>query len=264
MRDGEQITSNKNTRVKHLRSLAEKKYRYRYCQLVIEGLRLVEDALAAGVNFLSIFYSPYLYTRPGGEELLKKLTSRPGVECNYLTDELLQEVADTESPQGLLAIIEWPRLKIDNHKRLLLIDGLKDPGNLGTVIRTAAAVGCGGILLMKGTVDPYNPKVVRATMGAIFRIPLLFFPGTAEALDWVQERKLRLVVAERGGTTFYQLSLTRDLVLVIGSEAEGVSKALIEAAEAVATVPLSPGVESLNASIASGIILYEVYRQQEG
>ena len=252
------ITSSQNARVKLVRSLlARSKNRRQEQQFVIEGRRLVEDALAA--NHLPTFALYQADIEPD-DPIMALVTALEGrdVACAALDPSVFSELADTESPQGILAVCDWPEHPLPEPIRwILVLDGLRNPGNLGSALRTAVAVGIDAVILTPGGVDPFNPKVVRGAMGAHFRLPV-------RQWDWdeIEALGLQIVVADLSGTvSLYETDLTQPTAVVIGGEAHGPRRQALQLADTVMTIPMEGG-ESLNAAVAASVILYEGYRQR--
>lgn len=252
----EQITSRSNPLMTHIRKLAhDRAYRREAGELVCEGPKLLEEALkwGAGVKVL-------LTT---GEEAL----SLPdGVRQVRVPSGLLQAVAPTQTPQGILFLCEIPAqpcLSTLSGSRYLVLDGLQDPGNVGTLWRTADAFGADGLLLLPGCADPWSPKTVRATMGACFRLPV--WEGELDQLLSLLERaKLPLyATALREDTEdIRRVSLTRAAV-VIGSEGRGISQAVLDHSEKTLKIPMTNRCESLNAAAAGAVVLWEMCRDEK-
>ncbi len=267
------LTSLSNEQVKLVRALqTQRKRREQEKRFVIEGVRLIEEALKANADFDFVFYEETKDER--AQKLLAELTHRR-VSLIQTSTQIMRACADTEHPQSVIAVLAQPSTKRDwrleiespipNLQSLILIcDCISDPGNLGTLLRTAAAAGVDSILLSPDTVDAFNPKVVRAGMGAHFRLPI-------ESLSWdeIKKRttplKIYLADAEYGiRTTQYDLvDWTQPCALIVCSEAEGASdEATALAAESV-YIPMQKNVESLNAAVAGSIILFEAVRQRK-
>jgi len=252
------ISSLSNDKVKAIRALAERKHRVREGRFVIEGARLIDDALAANIQPDWIFCSERLL--PRAKATLKRLRSLR-VEVIDVSDAVMKACSDTETPQGLLAVIPAPRLAWPREPKLILIaDALRDPGNLGALLRSAAASGVDGVLLSPETVDAYNPKVVRGAMGAHFRLPILEADWTA-IKEHMRSMKVYLATAD-GERIYTEVDWTEPSALMVGSEAEGVSADAMKLATAHISIPLSREVESLNAAIAASVILFEAKRQR--
>lgn len=244
-----------------VRVLQQRKARRRRGLAVAEGVRLVEEALAAGVAFRGVLASPALEQTPRGAALLRALGDG-AVAVQEVTDRTLAQIADTDTPQGVLAVLEpkrWTLAEIrpERGRPALVLDGVQDPGNVGTLLRTAFALGAAGAVLLPGTADPANPKVLRAAMGASFRLP------TAGAVDgelvkWARELGVALWAAATEGTPLTRLRPPDRLGLVVGNEGAGVRPFIKERAAECVAIPLARGAESLNVAVAAGIVLYGV------
>jgi TrmH family RNA methyltransferase len=253
------ITSAQNPRLKLTRSLlGQAKARREEQAFVAEGVRLVEEALAAGWPFRFVLHTPDPGSRAA--RLLQNLAER-GVELEPVEAALLNSVSETETSQGIVAVLEQRTLPLPPAPDFLLIlDRVRDPGNLGTLLRSAHAAGAQAVLLPPETADPFNPKVVRAGMGAHFRLPIL-------SLDWEGIRGrlsgLTVFLAEmEGAIPCWQADLRPPLALIVGGEAEGASQAGRQLADRLVCIPMPGGNESLNAAVAGSILLFEVVRQR--
>lgn len=261
------LTSMSNERVKLVRGLqSQRKTREKEGRFVIEGVRLIEDALRAKADFDFVFYEETNDER--AQKLLKSLTER-SVNVIQTSGEIMRAVADTEHSQNVIAVVKNQRLgirdSIPNLQSLILIcDRISDPGNLGTLLRAAAAAGVNSVWLSPETVDAFNPKVVRAGMGAHFRLSL-------ESLSWdeIKERakdlRVRLADAQRNTEheTRYDLAdWTMPCALIVSSEAEGASAEAQALKPEPVFIPMMNEVESLNAGVAGSIILFEAVRQR--
>ena len=266
------LTSVHNPRVREVRTLLDKRRaREEARRFVVEGVRLVEAALDAGVVPQVAFFTADLAEGPRGAALLARL--RAAGETVEVSPAVLRALSDTETPQGVVAVAPFPRTKdqgprtkehhplpTTHHPLFLVVDGVRDPGNLGTLLRSAAAVGVEAVLLAPGTVDLYNPKTVRAGMGAHFQVAAL-------SVDWetIRARLAGLAIrfaAADAPTAYFSVDWTTPAALVVGGEAEGVSSAARAIASASVSIPMQPGVESLNAAIAATVILFEAVRQR--
>ncbi|HSD85524.1 MAG TPA: RNA methyltransferase [Anaerolineae bacterium] len=252
------ITSLTNDKVKFVRSLAERKYRLKEQRFAIEGARLIDDALAANLQPDWIFCAQQLPSR--SQETLARLKER-GIEISTVSDAVLKSCSDTETPQGLIAVLPFPHLAVPYELKLILIaDALRDPGNLGTLLRSAAAAAVDLVLLSPETVDAYNPKVVRGAMGAHFRLPIVE-AGWAEIADRVRRMNIYLAAAD-GELSYIAADWTQPSALIVGSEASGASQDALQLATKRLSIPLSREVESLNAAVAASVILFEAQRQR--
>jgi TrmH family RNA methyltransferase len=253
------ITSTKNERVKYIRSLARRRVRQREGRFVVEGNRLVEELLRAGIQPALLLYTQGWAASPAGQQLLPLLL--PAAEGDWLvSDAVLAACSDTQTPQGVLAVVpivpQAPQPGL-----ILILDGLRDPGNLGTILRSAEAAGVGQVLLTPGTVDATNPKVVRGAMGAHFRLAV-------ETLDWpaVAERAAGRAVwlaDAAGGIAYDVVDWTVSSALIVGSEAAGAGKEAAALATGRVSIPMAGGGESLNAAMAATVLLFEAARQRE-
>lgn len=255
------ITSVANDKVRYARSLQRRRQRGREGRFLVEGVRLLEEALRAGCIPALLFYHPDRTEAERASEALDSALAA-GVPCYPVNEAVLSALADTVSPQPVIAVVPMPELAAPERPGLLLvIDRLRDPGNLGTILRTAVAAGVDDVLLAPGTVEPYNPKVVRAGMGAHFRVPLgvgLAWPEIAERLSG-----LPLWIADaRGEVDYDRVDWRAPAAILVGGEPLGAS----EAAGALATgrlrIPMHGETESLNAAVAAGVILFEAARQR--
>ncbi len=255
------ITSSKNPKIQQVRALINQhKERQESGKFIIEGVRLTEEALASGWLPEMVLVSPSLSQR--GTELAVELRQR-NVPIEEIDERLLNQLSDTQTSQGILAVLAQRTLPIpDEWDLLLVLDGLRDPGNLGTILRSAAAAGVQGVLLTAGTVDPFAPKVVRSGMGAHFRLPI-------HTVSWEEIRQMAkshsasiLIADAARGESCWSANLCQALVLAVGSEAEGLQTAAYEAADGLIHIPMPGRSESLNASVAASILLFEIVRQR--
>lgn len=258
------IRSMHNPQVQFIRELLkEKSARVKHGLFVVEGIRLAEEVYDAGIAPRLLFYSSQLSTR--GQSLLEKYRSR-GIEMLELDADLLNRISDTETSQGILCLIPNSSQTPPDHADLILIvDQLRDPGNMGTILRSAAATGVQLVIVTPGSVDPFTPKVVRAAMGAHFRLRI-----HQADWSWISSycasnlpAPLRILLADSGGgTSMWQTDLTAPLALVVGGEAEGAHPGSVPGTLAKIHIPMPGNFESLNAGVAASILLYEILRQR--
>ena len=254
------ITSSHNPKIAQVRSLLSRRQAREEAQLfVLEGARLAEEALAAGHQPQLVFFSSEITGR--GRGVLEGFI-QSGAEIEEVSPDLLDSLSATETSQGLLAVFPYLDLPLPQTTDFVLIaDQVRDPGNLGTLLRSAAAAGVQAVLLAHGTTDPYSPKVMRAGMGAHFHLPVRSL-GWAEIIQICHPR-LKLYLAEAGaGTPCWQLDLSQPVGLVVGGEAEGASAEARQAVDGLVTIPMPGKSESLNAAIAASILLFEIVRQR--
>lgn len=267
----ERITSASNARIKHLVELRRKaRLRRESGSFVIEGTRLCMDTPDSFVS--EVYVTDRWLSETSGKDR-EKVEQYP---YTIVTEEIMAKAADTLSPQGILCVAKIPVFtrkdllgdgRGDGSKRraplLLLLEDLQDPGNLGTIFRTAEAAGATGILMSRGTVDLFNPKVVRATMSAVFRMPFLISSDLCREAALLRDQGIRSYAAHLQGTRAYDaLPLTSGAAFMIGNEGNGLSERLTEAADEKIIIPMDGGAESLNAAMAAGILLFEASRQR--
>jgi TrmH family RNA methyltransferase len=262
------ITSKSNPKIKEIRLLKQGKHRQVRGEFFAEGIRLVEEALRSAPLFLQIVYSPKLEENPRGASLLSLARRRlPGVEWIYVSDEVLDSLSDTQSHQGVLAVLgkresRWEDLWKRGGLVLILCE-LQDPGNLGTIFRVAEAGKAAGLVLSRGTLDPYTPKVVRATMGSLFRLPFLVDQDPLECLAALRSRGYRVwATGMKVGTGFWEADLRPPTAVLFGQEGAGLHRELLEATDGVITIPMDPEVNSLNVAVCAGLVVYEAARQK--
>lgn len=252
------ITSTQNARIRYVRSLVRRRVRQREGRFVVEGSRLVGEVVRAGVEPVLVLYTESWAAAPGAQGLLASL-AEAGEGVWLVSEAVLAACADTQTPQGILAVV--PLIQLRPRPGLaLILDRLRDPGNLGTILRSAEAAGAGQVLLAPGTVDHYNPKVVRGAMGAHFCLPVasLDWPGIGE-----QVRGRAVWLADAAGEVAYDgLDWTQPSALIVGGEAHGAGKQAAALATGRVCVPMAGRAESLNAAMAATVILFEAARQQ--
>ena len=254
------ITSSQNPKLKLVRSLMGRaKERREANAFVVEGVRLVEESVRAGWKFQFALYSDGLNER--GNKLVAAL-KESNIEVDEVAGDLLQKLSDTETSQGILAVLQFTQLPIPNYLNFILIpDQIRDPGNLGTLLRSAAATGVQAVLLPPDTADAFAPKVLRAGMGAHFRM-------TIQSLTWEEIKEicksanLQIYSADMDGTSCWETDLRQPVALVIGGEAEGASDEAGRLASGKICIPMAGNVESLNAGVAGSVLMFEVVRQR--
>jgi len=230
----------------------------------VEGMRILEEAIRSGLKFRAVFFNESAIARAG--RLLPQLAAH--VETLLLPDKLFATAVPSDSPQGVAALVQCPVFTADDVLSkssagpVLAIGGVQDPGNLGTILRSAEAFGAAGVLLGEGTVAPFNSKAVRASAGSVFRLPIARVK-LGEVLPRMRARGLRLVAtSSHKGTPVYEAKLIGPLAIFIGSEGAGLSRDLLAGMDETLAIPHSEHVESLNAGVAASIVLYEAARQK--
>lgn len=255
-----EISSSKNPIIKEIKNLSRKKNRWKEKLFIIEGIKVVEEAINSSIAIKHIFFSEILLQADGGADFFEKINTRK--ETVKLSRSVFKQLTDLDSPQGVLAIVEFEERDIKEiyEKRfpfIIFLDGLNDPGNLGTIIRTAEAFGVDAVVLGEKSVDPYNSKVVRATMGSILRLPLYNIKDNDQFFDEMKERDINIITTSLRGETLNRDDFSGGFVIVIGNEANGVSQKIIERSTKEIKIPMPGGAESLNAGVAASIIMYE-------
>lgn len=242
-----------------MKALSQKKVRESSGLFLVEGTRLVEEANNRGVKI------KYLVINERAENVPK---INQGCQVLRLANNLFKKVSDTVSPQGILAVAEQIEISLagitlGTNSIVVVLNGLQDPGNIGTIIRTSAAAGATAVLLTKGTVDLYNPKVIRSTMGSLFQVPIVNGLDDDEAIKWLNHNSINIMVADLDGEEYYySANLKEPFALVIGNENKGPNDIWGKAACKKIKIPILGATESLNASVAAGIILYDAVRQR--
>lgn len=257
------VTSRQNSRVKELRRLFHEAAPSEKGEVAIEGVHLVEEAIRSGLRLETVFCSES--GRERAQKLLPQLSTH--TEVLLLPDENFASAVPTETPQGVAALVRVKKYEFDDALTpapalVVITAGVQDPGNLGTIVRSAEAFGATGILLGERTVSPWNWKAVRASAGSMFRVPVVKVELSAALRD-AKTRGIRLLAtSSHKGTPISHADLRRPTALLVGSEGSGLGKDVLVQADEVVAIPQSPRVESLNAGIAASIILYEAARQR--
>jgi len=261
MKQYKDITSRENSIYKLVRALSQKKARENSGLFLIEGTRLVEEANSGGIKI------KYLIINETAENVPK---INQDCQVLRLPNNLFKKVSATVSPQGIIAVAEQIEISLTDivlgtNSLVVVLNGLQDPGNLGTIIRTSAAAGATAVLLTEGTVDLYNPKVVRSTMGSLFQVPIVSGLDDDEAVKWLNYNSINIIVADLDSEEYYYSTNLKDsFALVIGNENRGANDIWRKAAYKKIKIPILGSTESLNAAVATGIILYDAVRQRLG
>ena len=254
-----------NPEVKRIIKLGRKKHRDAAGQFIIEGLHLIDMALVAQAPIACVYHTEAFAETEPGSAILTKLAGR-SVSINTVTSGVLKKMADTETPQGILAVVDMLKvLDWDLHMQggpFVILDRIQDPGNLGTILRTADSAGANGVILLTGTVDAYNPKVIRSSMGSIFNVPFCQNMSFVQAYKMLKRADYTLTAADMGGEMlYYKTKIDQRTALVMGNEGQGIADDIIECIDVSVRIPLIGKSESLNVSVACGILLYEILRQ---
>ncbi len=256
------VSSKENALVKELRHSFTKAALTEDGYCAVEGVRLLEEALRSGLRVKAVFFSQSAQER--AQRLLPQINTH--ADALLLPDAVFRSAVATETPQGVAALVKLKSFAfadlLGNRPLILGAAGVQDPGNLGTMIRSAEAMGASGVLTMEGTVHAINPKVIRASAGSLFRLPVVKM-DSAEAVRKLRDSGARiLATSSHKGMPLDEAELAEACAIFVGSEGAGVSKDLLAEADEVIAIPHSERVESLNAGIAASIILYEAARQR--
>ncbi|MFZ5597520.1 MAG: TrmH family RNA methyltransferase [Bacillota bacterium] len=271
----EPVTSVRNPLVKYMARLKRRRFRDQEGKFVVEGVRLVEEALGSGWPVDAVLYCEELSGSRRGAGLLERAL-RENIRTVLVDSKIIDELSCTEAPQGIVALCGMKKWPGEDGKRILkhastednlvvVVDGVRDPGNLGTIIRSADAFGAGLVILTRGTVDLYNDKTLRATMGSVFHLPVLDGINPLELKGLFPGDRFSLVMGvPAGGVPVDRLDLRRPVALLVGGEAAGPSPEAAALPHVKATIPMRGKAESLNAGVAASVMLYEIMRQRSG
>lgn len=258
-----EITSSKNKIIKEIKGLHKRKARWDSQLFIVEGIKIIEEAIRSKLDLKYIVYTEKLLEAEEAREFFDLIKD----EKNLIktTEAILKEISDTENPQGVLGLVSFEKRNLDQLFKeegsfYLYLDELQDPGNMGTIIRSGDAFKLDGIIVGKGSVDPYNPKVVRSTMGSIFRVPLYFPQEDLEFLKRAKGEGFKLITSSLEGEDLGQLDLSSRSILVIGNEAKGAKKEIMDLSDLRTRIPMPGQAESLNAGVAASIIMYEAMK----
>lgn len=260
------ITSAVNPRIKEAVRIRERKNSKEEKLFVIEGPHIIETALEANVDIHEVFFTDRFESQSEGVGLLEALRAK-SANIFSTTGHLLNKITDTEAPQGIAAIVSFETSSIDGlsargNPLYLVSDGIQEPGNLGTIIRTADAAGCDAVILLEGTCDVFIPKAIRATAGSIFHLPVAY--AKAETfLKWIQKTGILLTATSADAeSSVFESKLDGPLAIVFGNEARGVSAVIKDAADISIKIPIYGRAESMNVAISAAVCLYEAARQR--
>jgi RNA methyltransferase, TrmH family len=267
----EMITSAANPLVKRVRLLADRKHRRREGAFVVQGIQPVWQAVEAGADLEVLIVAPDLLRHPGAVSMVAGQEAA-GVRVARLSSEVFGRITDREGPSGLAAIVRMPSLRSPGELGVELggepgalfvaLHSAGNPGNLGTIIRTASAVGAAGVVLIGPSADPYDPAAVKASMGALFTMPVAAVASAAEFLGWARAASVRVAATSaQASVSCWDADLSLPLAVLLGSEGAGLPDELIDAADLRVAIPMTGTAESLNLAVAAGILLYEVRRR---
>ncbi len=261
------ITSLANKKIKEAINIKKKYSYFKNNAFFIEGKRVFEMALASDVNIKSVFYTHEFASHKRGESLLKRI-SKMGAEVFEVSNRIMEKLSDTDTPQGIAGIVsirEYVLKDLKDKKSPIIVvcDGVKEPGNLGNIIRSSDAFAADAIIILPETCNPFSPKVVRSSAGSIFNIPLIF-EDARKVIEWSRLNNLRLITTDpHDGINIYQAALNVPFALIVGEEAGGVSTLLKKESDLLVNIPIKEGIDSLNVSVSAAICLYEAKRQSK-
>lgn len=253
------ITSTANAQVKNVINLLKKSTeRKKRGLFVIEGIRMYREIPKDRIY--KVYMSESFYnSNPGIAN---------GVDYEIVSDNVYTQMSDTKTPQGIMAIVTMLEYKLSDiidgtMPVVVMLENIQDPGNLGTIMRTAEGAGATGIIMSKDTVDIYNPKVIRSTMGSLFRMPFIYVDDMPNCVNVLKEHNIKLMAAHlKGKQNYYEEKLDIPMALMIGNEGNGLTDELANMADVYVKIPMEGRLESLNAAVSAAVILYEAYRQR--
>ncbi len=268
------IVSKDNALYKKIKKLGSKKYREAFGEYIVEGPNLISEVIKRNKSLNSVVIREEDISKKEVSSLVNFLKEKKiysNLQISTIKSDLFKDLSDTVNSQGILGIVEKINLtkdefikKIEPTENLLIMDRIQDPANVGAMIRTALGAGYGGIVALKGTADIYSQKVVRACVGSLFDIPIYFAESEQEVFDIVKKTKKKLVTT--GFNTdkmYFQVDLSKDIALVLGNEGNGISQSFFENSDMIVKIPMRNELESLNVSVASGILMYETFRRDK-
>ena len=263
------LTMLSKEKLKELAKLKTKKGRKTQGRFLVEGLHLCEEAINSNWETESVLFTNLFQNSPAGKRLIKKFEKR-NVKPIPVKSEVMSKLSDTVTPQGIICVVKIKKFSLGKlwsgrSNIILALDTIRDPGNVGTLIRTADAFGIDGVILSSDTVELYNPKVVRSTMGSIFHLPILDDVDLEKTLPKLKNKNFKIYGTDvKNGKDFEGLNYSGKICLLIGSEAKGLNKKLLQFSDEIIRIPTYGKAESLNASVAGGILLYEITKRRHG
>lgn len=259
------ITSTSNAKIKRLVSLKKKrKLRDEEGVFLVEGVRMFREAPESEIQ--EIYMTESFYKKE--KKLVEEKESRAKVKAELVADTVFSYASDTKTPQGILCVVKQKKYTQEEVAQgraplLLVLDNLQDPGNLGTIVRTAEGAGVTGIVMSKDCVDIYNPKTIRSTMGSVYRMPFLYAKDLEETIAFLKKKDICCYAAHLNGERFYdEPDYCKGSAFFIGNEGNGLRDEIAECADTYIKIPMCGQVESLNAAIASSVLIFEAFRQR--
>ena len=257
------ISSKDNELVKNIKKLKDKKYRDLENVYIVEGIKMLKEAIVENASIKQIIICDDCEKSDLiSKEMMYEIAK---YDCVYVTSKVFKYITEVQTPQGVMAIIEKNNRDKEincDEDIIVALDDIQDPGNLGTILRTIDSIGLSQVLISKGTADPYNPKVVRSTMGAIYRVKVIECDDLKETLKEIKKNKFKILATSLDDSkSIYDIKYNKK-VIVIGNEANGVEEEIVKLSDEKIKIPMLGKTESLNASVATGIVLYEYVRQK--
>lgn len=253
------ITSNSNVQVKNIINLLKKSGERKRCGLfVIEGIKMFEEAPK---DRIAKVYVSESFALSNKEKLL-------GISYEMVSDRVFEQMSDTKTPQGIMATVKMHQYSFedivkDDDPFIMILENVQDPGNLGTIMRTAEGAGVSGIIMTSQTVDIYNPKTIRSTMGSLYRVPFIYTDNLDKTVNTLKERGVTVYAAHLKGSSYYDgYDYTSPTAFMIGNESRGLSEEISARADKLLKIPMEGQLESLNAAVSSAILMYETSRQR--
>ncbi len=259
------ITSTSNAKIKNIISLMNKsRHRSKQGTFVIEGIRMFMEAPADRIVEVYVLENSPAFNDIGVKYRLQKL------RYEIVTENVFKTITGTVTPQGILAVVKMQEYSLKDivssagkQALFVVLEDIQDPGNLGTIMRTAEATGVNAIVMSKGTVDIYNPKVIRSTMGTVFRVPFIYTDDLCDTISYMKRSGIKMIAAHLKGAKWYdEINYCKSTAFMIGNEGNGLSDAVTRLADVYMKIPMEGQVESLNAAVASSVLMYEAYRQK--
>ncbi len=264
------ITSTNNQQLKQVSALLKKaKERKEKKAFVVEGPRMVVEAQAESLK--AVYVAESFEKNPENKALLKELEEKCKISqasFEIVADSVFKSVSDTQTPQGIMAVVKMPEYALDElldgeRTHLLILESIQDPGNLGTMVRTGEGAGVTGVIMNKTTVDLFNPKTIRSTMGSIYRVPFYLTANLSETMQLLQQKGVSMYAAHlKGEHIFTEEDYTKSCAFLIGNEGNGLSDEIANQADCYIKIPMEGQVESLNAAISATLLMYEANRQR--
>lgn len=258
------ITSISNTQIKQVCAYVQKaKERRKDRVFVVEGAKMFEEAPLDWIK--KVYVTEAFLEKYQGKEAGKKLEQVP---YETVKEDVFAKMSDTKTPQGILCVIRWPEYTLEDIIRdtngvFVLLEDIQDPGNLGTIVRTGEGAGIAGVIMTRETVDIFNPKTIRATMGSIYRVPFIYVETLSEAIKLLQKKGIKVYAAHLKGEGYYDgFDYTKGSAFLIGNEGNGLKEETADLADTYVKIPMAGNVESLNAAIATTLFMYEAARQR--